>query len=623
MKYLLTLIIITTLLYSNEELSFEDDFLQSLEEVSEIATKTKLNIDDSPSFVTVLQSNKLHKLGIDNVFEALGLVPGVQLKREKSGVPVVVFRGISQKGEVKLMVDGVTINNTYRGSIYHYLDFPIEMIDRIEVIRGAGSVLYGSGAISGVINIITKSANKESKNSVFVSGGTYSNYKGGAIVSSKVGNFKVALDAYYQKHDKMINSTDRHLKDYSVGLNISDGRFGLIARLKKTELGNSYGVFGEPDKQNDKYQNTNGALFAQLSYNESLQNDTTLEVLTGFSKYGQNVEAGYPLPSVDAINAKYLEDSYFGEFNLISSYIEGNELLIGTKYESSTTLESELRSGSTQLTPISNPNFSREVTSAYINDKYSITRDFDISAGLRYDNYSDFGSAFSPTVSLVYRMNERLRLKALYAHAFRAPSWIELTSNADLKAEKSNSYEFGTVYKGNQRNTLRLNVYKTRLNDMITKNSSGDYIQNSYANFLGTELEYVYTPTNNLEIDLLASFVEAKDNEGEDLSDVANFLITTSLIYELENGLSFGSLLKYVSVSKRSDTDTTMPQRDNMPSSFIFDQTLSYSFKEYSLSFILKDLFDKGTYYALPQNAEGIDFDDGGRSFLLKAQMEF
>ena len=156
MKNIFIFTLLVTSLFANENLKLEEDFLSSLDEVSEIATKTKLNIDDTPSFVSVLRSEKLKKLGIENVFQALSLVPGVQLKRETSGVPVVVFRGVTQKGEVKLMVDGVTINNSYRGSIYHYLDFPIEMVERIEVIRGAGSVLYGSGAISGVVNIITK-----------------------------------------------------------------------------------------------------------------------------------------------------------------------------------------------------------------------------------------------------------------------------------------------------------------------------------------------------------------------------------------------------------------------------------------------------------------------------------
>ena len=83
MKQLLAILTLSSLLLANQatqnELNFEEDFLKSLEEVSEIATKTKLNIDDSPSFVTVLHSNELQQLGIKNIFEALGQVPGVQL----------------------------------------------------------------------------------------------------------------------------------------------------------------------------------------------------------------------------------------------------------------------------------------------------------------------------------------------------------------------------------------------------------------------------------------------------------------------------------------------------------------------------------------------------------------
>ena len=193
MKYLYPYLLIAPLLFANENLDLENDFLNSLDEVSEIATKTKLNIDDTPSFVSVLNSEKLKKLGVNNVFEALNLVPGVQLKKESSGVPIVTFRGVTQKSEVKLMVDGVTINNSYRGSIYYYLDFPIEMIKRIEVIRGAGSILYGSGAISGVINIITNSADKSAKNNVFISTGTYSDYKGGALVSTNIKDLESLL----------------------------------------------------------------------------------------------------------------------------------------------------------------------------------------------------------------------------------------------------------------------------------------------------------------------------------------------------------------------------------------------------------------------------------------------
>ncbi len=616
MKNILLLLLTASLLLSNEELSFEDDFLQSLEDVSEIATKSKLNIDDAPSFVTVLHSDKLQKLGIDNVFEALAQVPGVQLKREASGVPVVLFRGVSQKGEVKLMVDGVTINNTYRGSIYHYLDFPIEMVERIEVIRGAGSVLYGSGAISGVINIITKSACSEDKNGVFVSGGSNEYYKGGAIVSSRIGDVKIAADAYYQENQKMIETTDRHLTDYSVGLKISDEHFALLARIKKSDIGNAYGVIAPPfkvaDRSKNNFYNINDSMFLETSYQNSVSKNNKLKVLAGYSNYAQKIEANHA--AAGTIELTYKEYSYYAQADLISHSLANNELLIGTKFESSDTLESKISLGA----DISDPNFSRNIASLYLNDLYKVTSNFDISAGLRYDNYSDFGDAFSPNLALVYRVTQEWRIKALYDQAFRAPSWVELTSNTNLEAEKSNSIEAGVIYKKSQNSVVRLNVYKTRIDNLITK-SSGAYVQTDYADFMGTEFEYIFTPNNNLELNFFASYVQAKDKDGEDLADVANVLATASGVYELDFGVSLGGLFKYVGSSKRSSDDT----RESAPTSIIVDGTLSYSFREITASLIIKDLFNKGTYYALPTTATNNDFYDGGRTALVKASWEF
>jgi len=615
MKYLLMLVLLCSLLFSSEDLTLEDDFLQSLDEVSEIATKTKLNIDDSPSFVTVLHSDKLLQLGADDVFEALSLVPGVQLKREASGVPVVIFRGVSQKGEVKLMVDGVTINNSYRGSIYHYLDFPIEMVERIEVIRGAGSVLYGSGAISGVVNVITKSSNKDNQSTIFVSAGEYDNNKAGAIVSTNIGELNFAIDTYYQKDDKMLDSTDRHLRDYSVGVNISDENFAFLARLKKDDIGNAYGVLGVSDKEKDSKYNKNNSFFTQLSYKDTLSKDNKFNIAVGYTRYEQHVHDEHQF--IPLIKADYKENSYYSEIDITSKSLKNNELLFGIKYEKAKTLESTWSAGPKY---ISDPNYSRDITSMYLNDKYSVSSDFDLSAGLRYDHYSDIGDAYSPTLGLVYRLNDKIRLKSLYSHSYRAPSWVELTSNSKLDPEISDSIEAGIIYKKNQNNTLRINFYASQIKDMITK-VGGSYTQNTKNKFYGSELEYIYIPTNQIELNFFASYVDARDDDGNKLAEIADILSTGSLIYKTNNGFSFGSLLKYVSSPKRADTDT----RSDMSDSTIFDQTISYNFEEFKASIIIKDLFNNGTYYALPENTPGtgFDFNDGGRAIMIKAEMIF
>ena len=611
MKHILTFLIIISVLFSDETLNIEDDFLQSLDEVSEIASKSKLNIDDTPSFVTVLSAKKLQKLGVTNVFEALGLVPGVQLKRELSGVPIVSFRGVMQKGEVKLMMDGVTINNAYRGSIYYYLDFPIELIQRIEVIRGAGSVLYGSGAISGVVNIITKSSQKDVVNAIFTSAGTYNDYLIGTVLSTKLDDVKLSLDAYYHSNDKMIEN-DQHLKDYSLGLNISDERFALLARVKKSDIGNAYGLFGQYDTTRDAYYNENLSYLAQVSYKNSLSRNNKLSILAGYNKYGQNIEALHS--ALGTISSNYEEESYFSQLDVISQSLNDNELLIGARFESDKTLKATL------YTP-SSPNSSRDTISIYLNDKYSLTQKLDITAGLRYDDYSDFGDSFSPTLGIVYRATDRVRLKALYSHAYRAPSWIELTVNPDFKAETSDSVEAGIIFKQNHHNTLRINSYMIQIKDLITQPERA-YVQNSENNFYGTELEYIYIPNNQIEFNVFASYIKAEDKDGTALANVANTLASTSLTYESKAGITFGSLLKYVSCSKRESTDAI---RDDMPSGVIFNETVSYAYKAFSANLIIKDLFDKGTYYALPlkSNANLTDFDEEGRSILLKVSMAF
>jgi len=296
MRIFLLFILLVSLLYSNDDLDLENDFLNSLDEVSEIATKTKLNIDDIPSFVTVLQSKKLQKIGITDVFEALGLVPGVQLSREISGVPIVAFRGMMQKGEVKLMIDGVTINNTYRGSIYYYFSFPMELIERIEVIRGSNSILYGSGAISGVINVITKNSQSNLPNTLFISTGSNDNNLGGFLYSTQLNDIQFSIDSYYHNDKKMITNpngisgnSDRHLKDYSFGVNIHDEHFGFLGRIKSEERGNAYGVFGVYDTSKDSEDNTNNSYFGELSYKNSIALDSKISFLLGYNSYEQKV----------------------------------------------------------------------------------------------------------------------------------------------------------------------------------------------------------------------------------------------------------------------------------------------------------------------------------------------
>ena len=614
-KYLSTFILTSAVLMSNEILDLESDFLQSLDEVSEIATKTKLNIDDTPSFVTVLHSEKLQKLGINNVFEALRLVPGVQLTKESTGVPVVVFRGATQKGEVKLMIDGVNINNTYRGSIYHYLDFPIELIQRIEVIRGAGSVLYGSGAISGVINIITNSS-EENKNKVFTSIGSYDHYKSGAIISQQIGNVKFLSDGYYEKDHKKIatgpdiagttGDSDQSLTNYSIGLNISNENISLITRMKSSDFGNSHGLTNHIDEDTDKYHNLNQMFFTQLKYKNSINKDNTYFISVGYSSYLQNAETKLPAN----IDIKYKENSIFTQSQFVSNSIENNELIVGIEYSSSKIKDTNY---------FTKENATRKIFSLYLTDKYSATKKLDISAGLRYDNYKDEMQKVSPSFGAVYRVSDDIKIKTTYSKSFRVPSWIELKSNANLSEEEASTIESGIVYNYNQNNKIRVNFFKTEIKNVIAKNSARIYENSAEHNMLGSEFEYIFSPNIQSEMKFSTSYIDAKDKDNNDIKDVANILTNASFIYRFDSDISLGMLLKYTSSIDRSSTD----KRDDMSNSLIFDQSISYVNKSFTTTLTVKDLFNHGTNYPLVENTYINDYQDAGRTIQLKASWEF
>jgi iron complex outermembrane receptor protein len=628
MKKLLLMVSLGAILYA-ESLNIENDFLQALDEVSEIATKTKLNIDDVPSFVTVLQGNKLKKLGIDNVFDALGLVQGVQLTKEASGVPVVIFRGVTQKGEVKLMVDGVTINNSYRGSIYYYLDFPIDMVERIEIIRGASSVLYGSGATSGVINIITKSAQSNLYNTFFVTGGSYEDYRAGAIASVMSNDVRYSIDGYYQTNNKtvfvganptaQVGHSDRHLDDYAFGLDIQGKKLSLQSRIKRSDAGSAYGVLGILDSDADQLYNINNSFFAQLQYKDQISQESELKISTGINIYEQIVQTQHPAYLPLMLDADYKERTFFTEATLLSSYFDDHELLLGARYERSETLTSSWILGANSIPPISKPRSSRSSFSAYINDQFHINDALDLSAGIRYDSHTDSTGAYSPSVGLVYSINEQWKLKTLYSHSFRVPSWVELTSNASLDPESSDTIEVGVVYKPNRQNSLRANIYKSSIKDMIVQDATKKYVQSAKNEFQGVEIEYAFMPNTQTEIALYGTYIDTKDDQGDELANIANALAAATLTYELPSGLIFGSVLKYVSSVNRASSDP----REDMDQSLIFDQTLSYRYKNMTFSLAIKDLFDEGTYYALPSNSYQMDYDEKGRRFLVKFSMEF
>tara|TARA_Y100000588_G_scaffold124518_2_gene136464 strand:- start:520 stop:1005 length:486 start_codon:yes stop_codon:yes gene_type:complete len=141
-----------------EETADDEDFaefqelLEIIDEETTVATKTKLNSDYVPGMVTVLHDEDLEALGIATVWEALSLVPGMQIYRSDRGDPFVTVRGMPfpfNSGNIKIPTNSVAMSRETSSLNTSVLLMPVEQVERIEVVRGPGSSVYGNFAFRG------------------------------------------------------------------------------------------------------------------------------------------------------------------------------------------------------------------------------------------------------------------------------------------------------------------------------------------------------------------------------------------------------------------------------------------------------------------------------------------
>ena len=134
------------------------ELIQLLDQETELATKSKMNVDFVPGIISVLHGKDMLARGVENVYQALGLIPGIEISRSNDGQPQILVRGIGKSffsSKVKFLLNNTPFNATL-GAATTLLILPMEQVERIEVIRGPGSAIYGEYASVGVINIITR-----------------------------------------------------------------------------------------------------------------------------------------------------------------------------------------------------------------------------------------------------------------------------------------------------------------------------------------------------------------------------------------------------------------------------------------------------------------------------------
>ncbi len=271
-----------------------DDFMQVMEETTELANKNKIGADHAPGIINILKYDDLKRMGVNNLYEALELLPNVEVVVNQSGTRNIIFRGIGGvdgSGKIKVMIDSIEQNSAASGIVHFNL--PIDIIQRIEIIRGPASAMYGEYAFTGVINIITK----DDANHLYAryisdnvsSSGTIVNYKDNDFSINTIFNYSygdgyepIAIDSR-----GVTGKVETLRGDKSLLSKIKYKNLKLNIALNEAEKGEMWGISSSgalPD--NDGNENfIYDYRTVELSYKFNISDKSYIEPTFGYFKY--------------------------------------------------------------------------------------------------------------------------------------------------------------------------------------------------------------------------------------------------------------------------------------------------------------------------------------------------
>ncbi len=468
-------------------------------EVVVSATKTPVPVHQVTSAVEVITGEELERKKIKTVIEGLRLAQGVFAS--SSGGPgteaTVKMRGAFARHTL-VLIDGVIVNSPTTGS-YDFSNLMTDNIDRIEILRGAQSMLYGSDAIGGVINIYTKKGTGAPTGSAFLEYGSFASLREGASLSGAKGlfDFSASLSRWDTSSFSAINyrrgAYERdgfHNWQGSGKLGVSlprDGRLEFNVRWYNSD--SNFDGFADSGAPADVFgaKQSNRNLILSGTYDQPItswwtqkltvaQANERLQSVSGTTGYniitGQSMTAN---PSGCFPNFDTCFTPFAGNLEILNRRVELQEnfqvlkqLLVSVGYQFR-----EEKGDSIGFYGPSDPKKVISSHAGFAQAQVNLWERLLVTGGVRHDNYNTFGDATTYRVTAGYLLNETgTKFRGSYATGFKAPTLNDLFfqgfGNPDLKPEKSQSMDLGIDQSFFQdRLQLSAGYFWNRFNNLI------------------------------------------------------------------------------------------------------------------------------------------------------------
>ncbi len=535
-------------------LDIED--LMNIEVVS--ATKTGRKISEAPSTIISVTGAEIDEMGARTLSDVLKMIPGVQIVNRRNGRDMVWIRGVTTgyNTKVLLLVDGIPYREAIFGEWSPDEEIQLNNIDRVEIIRGPGSALYGGNAYSGVISIFTKNEVDISKAAVSI--GTNNMHHMEFYSGKSIGNSKLIVSGTVHETDGQKMARDR--KGYDTDHNDHVNATNLQAKyinnnfrfsLTKNDFTTDYPLYATGRDKPQYYKITNGFTDYMFERNkltihpkfyfyhvkhffDMTTRDTTGKLSAASERHLESLILGFDGQMTYRVSENNtLVTGLFMEHQEAKKYYEENTLAATAV----TAIENIDDNGETVDIPVdlyriddyeiyswlnknaditSNPGIISTVNyAAYVQDEMRFIDDkLNLTVGLRFDEYEGFDAEFSPRVGLVVNPYKDLTLKILGGRAFKPPTYRQKymvridgksPGNPDVGPERIMTFEteLGYIYKKNI--ITRINYFNNTLTDFIESINYATYSNSSDKRKIsGIELDV--RTEGKTELDFINSF---------------------------------------------------------------------------------------------------------------------
>jgi vitamin B12 transporter len=565
------------------------------EEINITANRVKTPTEQTGSSITVITRKQIETEKKPYVKDYLTDVPGLYVSSNGPAgqLTAVSIRG-AQTDQTLVLIDGVPVNDpSSPGRSFDFSSLPADNVERIEILRGAQSTVYGSNAMGGVINIITRSGKPSVKQEV----------------KTRLGG---ETGGYESNRYNLSITGDMPNIGFSAG--IAGTGFGVLS-ASSSKYGNT-----EPDpyKNTEVYGNIKFEPVKRLKINVGYRNDnqasdldsgggpmadaagywakTKRDVITGGISYAilekkWDLSVNYSNAITDRTiygspyNPPGFDERYKGNINnltiqntitagshkILAGYVNEREKAFFTDFDPAT------------FAPVVSPEESATMNSYYVQDNFDINKKLFVSAGFRNDSHSIAGSKTTWRATANYHVNETFFVKGSYGTGFKAPTLFQLYSsygNINLKPETNKSWDAGLEYLSpDKKHTISAVWFDSKFDDLIDY----DLATNSYYNINKAStkgLEIAGKTRIHPQFLLGASYTWMKtrdDRTDLELLRRPKSKLALSCRYELpkEKGSVFAEM---VNTGERKDMDFSVipAQRITLPGYTVYNAAASY-----------------------------------------------